>query len=304
MSYLQFMTKEEKLIWLYLYICEAHDTELCLHCQRMSNNYAPKFSDAELITTYLFAIIEQKSLTIKSIHRFISRYWQSWFPELPSYQKYAFRLNRLSEVFPALVERVCRAASNAGVYQQISLVDSLPIIIAGPKRTQSAKVAPSLCDKSYCASKGLWYYGVKLHLLAWCRPASLPFPEYAGLTPASEHDLTAFKRIANRLNEREIYADKAYFDRELKKSLENHNNTRLNTSIRMVRCQKLEHSDDKLFSSIVSKIRQPLESLFHWINEKTGIQNASKVRSEIGLNIHVFGKLAAAMIMLTFRFLN
>ena len=61
LSYLQFMTKEEKLTWLYLYICEAHDAELCLHCQRMSNKYAPKFSETNLITTYLFAIIEQKS---------------------------------------------------------------------------------------------------------------------------------------------------------------------------------------------------------------------------------------------------
>ena len=120
LSCLQFLTKEEKLIWLYLYICGARDRELFMHCKRMSNNYAPKFSDAELITTYLFAIIEQKSLTIKSIHRVISRYWQSWFPEFPSYQKYAFRLNRLSEVFPALVERVRRAASIAGVYQQVS----------------------------------------------------------------------------------------------------------------------------------------------------------------------------------------
>ena len=45
-------------------------------------------------------------------------------------------------------------------------------------------------------------------------------------------------------------------------------------------------------------------TLFHWINEKTGIQNASKVRSEIELSTHVFGKLAAAVLLLTFRFLN
>ncbi|MCI5120215.1 MAG: transposase, partial [Candidatus Electrothrix sp. AUS4] len=33
--------------------------------------------------------------------------------------------------------------------------------------------------------------------------------------------------------------------------------------------------------------------------EKTGIQTASKVRSTQGLLVHVFGKLAAAMLMLT-----
>jgi hypothetical protein len=66
---------------------------------------------------------------------------------------------------------------------------------------------------------GLWYYGVKLYLLSWTRQGGLSFPEYVGLTPASEHDLTAFKRIANRLKERDVYANKAYFDKELKKDL-------------------------------------------------------------------------------------
>ena len=45
------MTKEEKLIWLYLYIYEGYYTELCLHYQRMRNNNAIKFSDAALFTT-------------------------------------------------------------------------------------------------------------------------------------------------------------------------------------------------------------------------------------------------------------
>lgn len=47
-------------------------------------------------------------------------------------------------------------------------------------------------------------------------------------------------------------------------------------------------------------MRQPIESLFNWINEKTGIERASKVRSAKGLIVHVFGKLAAAVYMLVF----
>ncbi len=41
-----------------------------------------------------------------------------------------------------------------------------------------------------------------------------------------------------------------------------------------------------------------VESLFNWIEEKTGIQRASKVRSYNGLLVHVFGRLAAAMWLL------
>ncbi|PEN05455.1 hypothetical protein CRI93_13150 [Longimonas halophila] len=39
---------------------------------------------------------------------------------------------------------------------------------------------------------------------------------------------------------------------------------------------------DRLYSELVSRIRQPIESLFGWIEEKTGIQAASKVRATRG----------------------
>ena len=56
---------------------------------------------------------------------------------------------------------------------------------------------------------------------------------------------------------------------------------------------------DEILSSSVSRVRQPIESLFSWIDEKTGIQTASKVRSTQGLLVHVYGKLAAALLLLT-----
>ncbi|MCB0290443.1 MAG: transposase [Calditrichaeota bacterium] len=57
----------------------------------------------------------------------------------------------------------------------------------------------------------------------------------------------------------------------------------------------------KLFSTAVSSVRQPIESLFNWLDQKTGIQTASKVRSYQGLITHVFGRLTAAMLCLVFN---
>ena len=51
-----------------------------------------------------------------------------------------------------------------------------------------------------------------------------------------------------------------------------------------------------LFSQAVSKVRQPIESFFNWLNEKTEIQRASKVRATKGLLVHTFGKLAIALL--------
>ena len=55
-----------------------------------------------------------------------------------------------------------------------------------------------------------------------------------------------------------------------------------------------------LFGTAVSKVRQPVESFFNWLNEKTEIQDAQKVRSTEGLAIHMFGKMAATFIYLIF----
>ena len=57
----------------------------------------------------------------------------------------------------------------------------------------------------------------------------------------------------------------------------------------------LRDAADAWLSRAVSQVRQPVESIFNWIEEKTDIEIASKVRSYQGLLVHVFGRLAAAM---------
>jgi len=52
---------------------------------------------------------------------------------------------------------------------------------------------------------------------------------------------------------------------------------------------------DQWLSTAGSQVRQPIEALFSWIEEKTGIECASKVRAYQRLMVHAFGRLAAAM---------
>lgn len=44
--------------------------------------------------------------------------------------------------------------------------------------------------------------------------------------------------------------------------------------------------DENYYNRLVRRIRQPIESLFDWIEEKTQIQRASKVSSTDALMIH------------------
>jgi len=56
-------------------------------------------------------------------------------------------------------------------------------------------------------------------------------------------------------------------------------------------------AEDQKYSNAVSRIRQPIEALFAWLNKVTDIGDASNVRSSKGLLTHIYGRLAAAMML-------
>lgn len=288
------------LITIFVYISEQYQQHLWPFCQRMSNNRNPKFTDEELLTIFIYGVIK-KRYELKDIYNYAHNHLRAWFPNLPSYVAFVQRLNRFESLFPMLIELILKDFSGSDIIQQIRLIDSMPIIMANEKRSSRAKVANEFANKGYCSSKGIYYYGVKLHILGFKREGTLPLPEYIGLTPASIHDLTAFEQIAPLLQEGEIYADKAYIDEIIRQLLETEQQLALNTPVKKKKGQKKLEFFDQLLSTSVSRIRQPIESLFNWIQEKTKIQIASKVRSYRGLMVHVFGKLAAAMFLLVFN---
>ncbi len=293
------MVWDIRLIILYLYICDLHKNELWVYCQRFSNNSSPKFTDEEVIVIFLWGIMHGHT-EIKYIYRYADQHLRDWFPDLPSYEAYIQRLNRLSDVFPPLVEELLKSCPISGYERNIRLIDSMPIIMASEKRSGSAKVAQGFANKGYCSSKGIYYYGVKLHVLGIKRKGTLPLPEFAGLSPANRHDLPVFAEIAPYLHGKDVYADKAYISKLMKETLENQE-VELLTPAKKEKGQERLFMFEQLLSTSVSQMRQPIESLFSWIQQKTKIQIASKVRSYKGLMVHVFGRFAAAMFMLAFN---
>ena len=226
-----------------------------------------------------------------------------WFPMLPSYQAFNRRLNELS---PALQEFSAIFLESPALkmhHSSIGLIDSLPIILAKQSRSSRAKISPELCSKSYCSSKDQWYYGMKLHVVGCAQYNQIPLPLTFIASPASDHDLVVAKQIfASPLPAlRKLFADKAYCDSVWKSSLEK-------VGIQLFTpFKKLRGSADPLFSGdclsvFISHVRQPIESFFNWLNEKTGIQFASKVRSTKGLLTHIFGRIAAALSILALNF--
>jgi hypothetical protein len=95
-----------------------------------------------------------------------------------------------------------------------------------------------------------------------------------------------------------LCGDWACCDRPLKEQLAEDQDLDLLTPIKKNKRQRMLSAADSLYSEAVSWMRQPIESVFKWINEKTGIQQASKERSYQGLLVNAFGRLAAAMLLL------
>jgi Transposase DDE domain len=293
------MDWEIRLVTLFMYVSIQYDTNLWVYCQRYSNNKRPEFADEEVITLFLFGIMQNRT-KIRDIYNYTRNHLSEWFPKLPSYVAFVQRLNRLESLFPAITERILNDFAGNDMIRHIRLIDSVPIIMANAKRSSHAKVANEFANKGYCASKGIWYYGVKVHISGIGRRRTLPLPEYIGVTPASDHDLTAFRQIAMCLGNCELFADMAYID-ALEKELLKEQGTEVHTPVKKKRGQKRLGLFDRILSTAVSRVRQPIESLFNWLQEKTDIQSGSKIRSYNGLMVHVFGRLAAAMFLMVFN---
>ena len=50
-----------------------------------------------------------------------------WFPDLPEYQNFVNRLNRLNAVFPVLVDCLLQELDTTGVDYGVTVLDSMPI---------------------------------------------------------------------------------------------------------------------------------------------------------------------------------
>lgn len=290
---------ENLLIDIYLFVCRVYDTSSVTCYQRLSNNRVPEFTDQEVLTIWFFAHMEG-CFEKKRMYRLIAKYWRGWFPRLPSYQTFVLRLNRLEptfQTFGALLAQDLAAMHTPGLDH---LVDSLPIMLARHGYSYSARVGREVADVGYCAAKKTRFHGVRLHCVAQRRVERLPLPRQVWLCGASHHDSKAFSGPRPELPATELFGDLAYPTPEIIAHLREQQ-SRLVAPRKKPKGKELT-TDEKYYNRLVRRIRQPIESLFNWIEEKTGIQRASKVRSTDALMIHCWEKLAVAFFLLVFNY--
>lgn len=290
---------ENTLIQIYLFVCQTYDTcsETCF--QRTSNNSRPDFTDEEIITIWLFAHLNQKYQK-KQMHSFIKNYWADWFPLMPAYQTFVFRLNQLEPTFQSFGAVLLAAVARHTDSAIDSVVDSFPVMLAQNGHSYSAKVAREIAAIGFCAAKKTRFHGVRLHVIGKRQFNRLPLPTQVWLASAAHHDSKALKEQEINLPATTLLGDLAFADQALIKDF-HRQETNLLTGKKKPKGKELTEFE-KYRNRLISRLRQPIESLFNWINEKTEIQKASKVRSTDGLLIHCWGKLVVAFYLLVFYY--
>ena len=139
----------------------------------------------------------------------------------------------------------------------------------------------------------MWYYGVKVHVLARKQLGKMPVLRGFELSPASCHDITAARPMLAQCYNFDLAADKAYCDAAWHTDL-------ASRGVRLFSPRRAaigESTGCDCVSTFVASERQPIESLFNWINEKTHIESASNVRSLDGLIAFIAVRMAAVALL-------
>ena len=212
MNHLQYTAKSHHLQW--------NMRQLSKICRQLYHDYCPerlkyrrnvslsKVSDQSLLVLLLL----QAELGIKSQRHFY-RICQL-FPCGHLLER--SRFNRRARQLIWLVQ-VIRQAMNAHISPDaIVIIDSFPLPLCQPVRNYRVRRFNEIADIGYNASKHLWFYGFKVHMLVTLSGYILNYV----VTPASVHDIKAVDELLEGCRQSVILADLGYLSRELKDDLE------------------------------------------------------------------------------------
>lgn len=299
---IKFENIDHLFIWLFIFIDDlCQQTELQFITVRLSNNHYTHFSDSELFTCAIFAEL-LGCKTKKDGYKYIKRHYLAWFPNLPVYEVYNRKLNKHVDAIAYIFKMINRTFNLSN--ERVAQIDTAPITVCQAQHSNKARAAKPLVSKGYCAAKKKYYVGVKLQVVAQNRKHKLPIPINFHIETAATHDLEIAKSTVPlmQIHNFSLFGDKAYKDESFQLDLFENNRIQLITPIKKLKGQKQLSYFQNLFNNSHSSKRQPIENLFGWINDKTNIEKADKIRSVNGLLCHISLKMVAALILLFIKF--
>lgn len=125
------------------------------------------------------------------------------------------RFNRRSRQLIWLLQLIRQAMNDQISPNTIAIVDSFPLALCQPVRNYRASIFERTVDIGYNASKQLWFYGFKVHMLVTLSDHILSYV----ITPAAVHDIKAVEDLLEGCQQSVILADLNYLSQALKDRL-------------------------------------------------------------------------------------
>lgn len=168
-------------------------------------------SNAEVVTTIIVAAVYFQGNHQKA-QRFLLE--SGYIPNMLSKSRFNRRFHALGWEFLVDMQNLLGSVLKQG--KEDFTVDSFPVPICHNIRIPRCRLVHSEEFRGYTASKKMYFYGVKVHVIATCDG----IPVEVFISPGSWHDMKAFKEMEVDLPEGStLHADKAYTDYSLEELL-------------------------------------------------------------------------------------
>lgn len=153
------------------------------------------------------------------------------------------RFNRRARQLIGLVQIIRQAMNSHMSHETIVIIDSLPLLLCQPVRNHRATIFKGLADIGYNASKHLWFYGFKIHMLVTLPGYILNYV----VTSASVHDIKMIYGLLEECRQSVILGDLGYLISDFTQDLKQEG-YHLWTPFRQNMAGAEEHSDWKVLA--------------------------------------------------------
>lgn len=151
--------------------------------ERPAVGFAPKLSDAELVTLAVIQALLGYTSEAQFI-RYAHAHLRPWFTYLPDRHGYNKRLRHCGELFHHVTAYLARSCPS--YTDDLWLVDSTPVECGRSRETAKRSDLAGWAEYGYCASHSRYFWGLQLHLIT--TPSGLPVAYALAGAKTDEHD--------------------------------------------------------------------------------------------------------------------
>lgn len=179
------------------------------------------------------------------------------------------RFNRRCRQLLPTINRIRRGLTAQSEYSDLAIIDSFPIPVCQNVRNQRARIFKPIADIGYNATKRMWFYGFKIHVVMEADGLILNYV----VTKASVHDSREAVELIQGCPCHEVIADVGYVGHNLVEAFQR-DGYQLWTPYRSNMKGAKEHNSRQL-----KKIRRRIESCFSCLDQSKVEHNTSRTCS-------------------------